>query len=201
MITAYFWLPKGGNVGHTSAQIGCDNERYAAYVSWWPSFGNDPMKASRGFQNSVAGDIQAEGRAADVERLISGLDEAAAAQWWTTFLEGQRANYKLGTTNCSWAVINALKAGGADSHFPWRRILHKYNLQTISADLELGFIKFGYRAIRFFLQTKSIELATKLAAAQAGDDHLLTWSPRDALRYCDSLLAGINDGILPRFPE
>ena len=58
MIKIYIWRPKALSLGHASAQIGCNDEEYATYISWWPSDDGNPLKPNPGENLSYEEDVE-----------------------------------------------------------------------------------------------------------------------------------------------
>jgi hypothetical protein len=144
MIRAFFWLPKGTNVGHSALQIGESGDELATYISWWPKAHLNFYKKAPGVGQSLEDDERAEGRPADLSvefkrpNNADGLDdlaELAIHQWWIAFVS-KDFDYGLGGKNCSWAIIEALRAGGSDKYFPYRLNV-KRNIPLKSALLSL----------------------------------------------------------------
>lgn len=194
MIRVYFWLPNDADVGHSSAQIGCTNEGYAAYVSWWPSVPVNSPKPVSGRANSFATDVAIEKRNADVTFDIEGLDEVAASSWWSSFLATSTSDYNLRSNNCSWAVVAALKAGGSDAFFPWHQFFEKSNIPTTNlpglidgSALPSIISKYGQHVIRLYLEGHYFRFSIKRPLIEIADDYLSVWSPKDALAYCSVL--------------
>jgi hypothetical protein len=200
MIRVNIWLPDSCNVGHTSAEISCAGPSYSTYVSWWPNYDNI-LKAHEGRSCTYEEDMRAEGRPSDVRHEIETLDEMASAKWWTEFLASEKPNYKLGGTNCSWAVVSALKAGGSDSCFPWFRLLEKHNLKNLSLPKEEALLYYLLRVFTLVREGNSWEFAFSRPLIDLADDTLPVWSPRDAHAYCRLLIAGIRGEDLLKLPS
>jgi hypothetical protein len=209
VIRTYFWLPTETNVGHSSAQIGCANETYASYVSWWPAAEIVLGKSIPGQANSLDGDIRSEGnKQPDKELDIGGLDETEASDWWRSMISNDESKYVLHKENCSWAVVRALEAAGSGKYFPWNHICERFNLPISAFHGSRAFeiiATHGLRAIRAYL--KNGRAAIKLPLASLVDDMSPIWSPKDALAYCVILQKNIerakNGGKLwlPELPE
>jgi hypothetical protein len=203
MIRINVWFPDLEKVGHSSAIIGCESEPCSAYVSWWPSGDGSILKPNIGAGSSEAADIAAEGGPPHATREINGLREDEAAKWWNEFLEGRMAYYDLILQNCCWAVVSALKAGGADQFFPWYKIFHKYNFNTVKTPDTDTFFQYLKSAFKLSQQNNDHPrkdrwtFALKRPMVDLFDETSYAWSPRDVLTYCDHLLAGINRTALP----
>jgi hypothetical protein len=205
MIRVFFWLPGRGNVGHASLEIVDDSDGRRTYISWWPKTPLNIYKKAAGTGQSLEDDEQCEGRPADIliefESLCEkGLNEPAIREWWIDF-QKKKHDYGFGGKNCSWVVIEALKAGGSDKYFPWYRITTQRNIPIQSVILPLiaillrlsllhGDIAMSARVF-FNLQKYAIKFAKgirptgslKLAAVAIADEFSNVWSPRDALAY------------------
>jgi hypothetical protein len=114
-VKIYVWLPKGGNVGHSSMQVG---DR--SYISFWP--GQDrkgfvhlairkmTMNVKRRpFYRDYESDLTAEGFDPIVVELHS-LDENAIQIYWEK-VQISDLDYELTEFNCSTIVANALYLG------------------------------------------------------------------------------------------
>ncbi|WP_299892945.1 hypothetical protein [uncultured Ruegeria sp.] len=192
MIKVHVWLPRGTNVGHSSASILDENTKLVEYISWWPSGYSNPLKSNRGKPKCFEGDVHEEGRQPDDEREVDGLLEREAKNWWTEFREGDQANYDLVYQNCSWAVVMALKNAGADKYFPWKNILLKYNLKGIPRKTLTAFDDFVADVVRRKVGGNTWSQATTLSLVNMGDRVTPAWSPTDVLSYCDTLISGID---------
>jgi hypothetical protein len=114
-VKVFVWLPKGGNVGHSSMQVGSD-----AYISFWPGHGRKGFFRSalrrmtmnvkrRPFYRDYAADVEAEGfepAAVDLE----ALDEAKIQTYWEK-VQASELQYELKEFNCSTIIANALYLG------------------------------------------------------------------------------------------
>lgn len=187
MITVYVWKAQGGNVGHASAKIdqeGSDD----GYVSWWPGDADkSSLKKQKGDPNSYDGDKAAEGRPADQIRIVTGLAESDGLKWWRDFKKG--GFYQADSQNCSWVVVQMLKAAGGDAFVSvlhhWRidygsiRVLPGFN----SLDAILGFARF-VRAC--YPDRKNGEDILAFV-----DNHLRdVIVPEDCIRYADAIILG-----------
>jgi hypothetical protein len=196
MIRVYIWLPDSHNVGHASAQILADRE--TEYVSWWPGH-TSVFKPQRGQCLTYAQDLANERRESDHQHEFDNLDDGAAARWWREFLSKEEPQYRLSSTNCSWAVVNALKAGGADSCFPWYRLLEKYNLKSLRIPDESALVEYLMGVFKLVHNGSSLTFAIKRPLIDFADDILTTWSPRDTHNYCTLLRDGIRGDDI-KFP-
>lgn len=114
-VKVHIWLPQGGNVGHSSLQIG-----ETGYMSFWPD------KAKKGFVSSIIRhftmnvmrrplyqnyefDREKEGFDPIVIDL-ENMNEAAMQEYWEKIRESELA-YKLAEFNCSTVIANALYIG------------------------------------------------------------------------------------------
>lgn len=170
MITVNAWYPHGDNVGHASAQIGNH-----AYVSWWPS-GAHWKQRQPGLDNTFEGDVRSEADRQPDERVhVRRLDEVAAAAWWRALLDA-RGQYQAAGQNCAWAVISALKAGGADERIGWTHALSKYNVP-------LGVLAPGLCALAL------APAAAGAARQKIGWVNHCTpfWTPADAIAYAKAI--------------
>ena len=186
MIEVAIWFPSGLNVGHAAAQVGTLGEEHASYISWWPGSGV-VLKADPGSVNGRSDDERAEGRAADETVEFHDLNEPAATGWWRAFLASYDANYQLAFQNCSWAVIQALKAAGSDRYFPWYKVnkTANFELKLPSADrLLMAYL----RGMRSALKAgATFKTSSKMGLVYAADDVGPFWSPTDAFDYCVEL--------------
>ena len=207
MIQIFIWLPKGRNVGHISLQIGKSGDQHGTYISWWPRNQLNLYKKASGAGQSLQDDVLCESRCADITIEFNqpndgnGLDEVAIAEWWNTFVS-KKHEYGLGGKNCSWAVIQALRAGGSDKYFPW----YKLNVQR-NIPLKNALLPVLATAIRLMILHGDVVASThvvlglnryaksflgglkpsgslKLAAVAVADEFSSVWSPHDALTYC-----------------
>ncbi len=190
MIRVNIWLPNLTNVGHSSAQIGCDGEAYSEYVSWWPGSENI-LKPNPGRCSSEEIDRESEKSLQHKYFEFSGLREEDSALWWRSFSASDRANYSLAQYNCSWAVISALKAGGSDNLFPWHRLFERYNLKVLNVDYEQTFWNYIKHAFQLKNDGHSWDYVVTRPLVDFLDALHPAWSPRDVLMYCDFLDAGI----------
>jgi len=149
MIRAFFWLPADNSVGHSAAEIGA-GEPYANYVSWWPTKTVRSIRSVPGFSSPPrSADVREMKREPDRTLDIDGLDEEEASVWWTNFTRKPDAKYALPTQNCSWAVVNALKVGGADKFFPWHQIFERLNVPLSAIDVDAAFQKMWEHGFRY----------------------------------------------------
>ncbi len=116
-VKVFVWLPKGGNVGHSSMQVG---DR--TYISFWPGHGRKGFVRSairkmtmnvkrRPFYRDYAADCDAEGFDPIVVELNT-LDEIAIQTYWEK-VQASELNYELTEFNCSTIIANALYLGSA----------------------------------------------------------------------------------------
>ncbi len=114
-VKVYIWLPQGGNVGHSSLQIG-----EAAYMSFWPD------RAKKGFITSAIRSLtmnvmrQPLYQDYSLDRAKEGFDpivldlenlnEAAMIEYWEKVKDSELV-YKLAEFNCSTVIANALYIG------------------------------------------------------------------------------------------
>jgi hypothetical protein len=148
MIRVHVWLPNEQSVGHSSAEIGTAGEDHATYVSWWPTAEVSSIgSVTGGATPSLSYDI---GKKTVPDRTldIEGLDEAETSIWWINFTRKPDAKYSLPIQNCSWAVVSALKAGGADKFFPWHQIFERLNVPLASLNADAAFQKVWERSPR-----------------------------------------------------
>lgn len=187
MITVYIWKAQGESVGHASAKIdqeGSDD----GYVSWWPGDANKgSLKKQNGNPNSYEGDKAAEGRPADQTRNITGLADADGLKWWRDFKKG--GFYQADSQNCSWVVIQMLKAAGGDAFVSilsdWRKdYSYIKDLPFFSTlDATLGVVRFVRALIPDGNNGEDI-----LAYA---DNHMRNVIvPEDCIRYADAIILG-----------
>ena len=169
MITTTVWYPTGGNVGHASARIGTQG-----YVSWWPT--GDWKRSLPGGAQTFDDDVAAEGRQPDASHTVVGLDEAAGLRWWRALVQGGGA-YQAARYNCAWAVINMLKAAGADARIAWHSLQAKYNVPV------------GWMAPQLCIAAGLVGAATGSARIGiAAVDHCTTiWTPADAIRFARAI--------------
>lgn len=187
MITVYVWKSHGESVGHASAMIdqeGSDD----GYVSWWPGDANKgSLKKQKGNPNSYEGDKAAEGRPADQIRIISGLADADGLKWWRDFKTG--GFYQADSQNCSWVVVQMLKAAGGDAFVSvlsdWRndfnliKNLPGYN----SIDSIVALVRFVRAAVPDRNNGEDI-----LAYAENHAPSVII--PEDCIRYADAIILG-----------
>jgi hypothetical protein len=200
MITVYVWIPELENVGHSSAKIIDDSNNRTTYVSWWPSSSDSIMKKRTGHFNTYENDVLWEGKNPEFTYELKGLDESSAIDWWEEFITNANSNYSLGMYNCSWAVIKALKAAGADSHFPWHRFLDKNNQKIKLPNPEDIITKYLESMLNLFIekykQTEnkkvSIKTSLKRPIIDIIDEFSSVWSPRDVIKYVNLLTQSIN---------
>jgi hypothetical protein len=117
----YVWLPKGGQVGHSSMQVG------DSYISLWPGQGRKGFVRTaiqkmtmnvkrRPYYRDFEGDRAAEGFDPIVVELDS-LDENAIQIYWDK-VKASELQYELTEFNCSTIIANALYLGsGLKSSF------------------------------------------------------------------------------------
>jgi len=121
-VKVYVWLPRGGQVGHSSMQVG-----EQTYISFWPGHGRKGFVRTalqkmtmnvkrRPYYRDYEGDRDAEGFDPVVVEL-EHLDEAAMAAYWDK-VQASELNYELTEFNCSTIIANALYVGsGVKSSF------------------------------------------------------------------------------------
>ena len=195
MIRVHIWHPDSTNVGHAAAEL--SGTASTEYVSWWP---NEPTIAKKviGQQLTFAEDVASEGRSPDTTHQFDDLDPDAASQWWLDFLAND-PHYHLGSTNCSWAVVSALKAAGADARFPWHRLLEKHNLKHLHLPNAGTLKRYLISVFNLKRDGNSWDFATMRPLIDMLDDLLPVWSPRDTDHYCHLLDLGIRGADL-KFP-
>jgi hypothetical protein len=202
MILVYIWLPEGGNVGHTSLQLGEVGDPEVTYISWWPATNLDPLKKAQGVTHSLAEDIECESRLPDItielEMLKNGqgLNEGAIRNWWANF-QSQNVKYGLGGKNCSWVVVSALKAGGSDRFFPWHKLNVKRNipLKSFLVPMIVGLLQYmtvqgipivqaALKSLHMYIDSFAKEVkdgnSVTIAAVHAIDAFSSIWSPQVA---------------------
>ncbi len=118
----YIWLPRGGQVGHSSMEVGAQT-----YISFWPGQGRKGFVRTalqkmtmnvkrRPHYRDYAGDRDAEGFDPIVIELNS-LNEPAIEIYWNK-VRASELNYELTEFNCSTIIANALYIGsGIKSSF------------------------------------------------------------------------------------
>ncbi len=111
----YVWLPRGGQVGHSSMQVG-----ESTYISLWPgqdrkgfvrmAIQNLTMNVSRApHYRNFEEDRTAEGFDPIVVEL-NQMNEAAIEVYWHK-VQLSKLNYELTEFNCSTIIANALYVG------------------------------------------------------------------------------------------
>ncbi len=114
-VKIYVWLPRGGNVGHSSMQVGED-----AYISFWPGQGRKGFVRTalrrmtmnvkrRPVYRDYEGDREAEGFDPIAVELNS-LNEPAIQTYWEK-VQSSDLDYELTDFNCSTIIANALYLG------------------------------------------------------------------------------------------
>ena len=114
-IKVYVWLPKGGNVGHSSMRVG-----EQTYISFWPGQGRKgfvrsalrkmTMNVKRSpFYRDFESDQAAEGFDPIVVELES-MNETAIEKYWEK-VQASELVYELTEFNCSTIIANALYLG------------------------------------------------------------------------------------------
>ena len=211
MIKVFIWLPMPGQVGHASAEILNSEGIVVEYVSWWPAISPDKLKSAPGFPvSSLERDIYLEERQPDHTIELTGLNEDNATVWWQKFLANPEGrSYKLLSKNCSWAVVNMIKAAGGDDRISWFQVARKYNipiesyLKNTAYGAGIVFLN-NVSQIDFFakalkgLAREAPELIKKsgsIASVQdafvaMGDALTSIWSPVDVLAYCKMVETG-----------
>jgi len=201
MIQVYVWNPRGLNVGHAAAQIGPASDR-DGYVSWWPTNEERWKESQAGAAPTFEDDVRSEGdRQPDSVRTVARLDEGAAKRWWQA-LRARRGQYSGMNQNCAWAVIMALKAGGADDRIQWDGSLARYNIPLAIATPHLCAAAvitiIGQRAAgtasniverTFGVQSPAVnDFLQSSKPTVAFADHCTTiWTPADADRYAAAI--------------
>ena len=118
------WTPHDGMIGHAAMESGGD------YISWWPEEAAYAAAASEytpmtGASHTLLEDLDpevGEGRAPDFRiGPIRDLDTGAIKTWWDAFRVDPASTWSLDGSNCSWVVMAALWAGGANKYWPFRR--------------------------------------------------------------------------------
>ena len=120
MATVHIWRPQGIGWGHASVEV-----KDGHYISWWPANRAGPL-IKGGFLHTspaffiyeYAGDCLSEGRSADYNITIEGLNEHAMIMWWLDFRNTQLLWEATGT-NCARVAATALKVGGGDERASW----------------------------------------------------------------------------------
>lgn len=197
MIKVNIWFPIDKNVGHTSAFIGYENDAtFTEYVSWWPQNGYSNTKSRSGIGYSYMDDKLEEGnRSLNIPKepdrtwSFAGLDENAAAKWWGDFKSNSQSKYDISDTNCSWAVMKMLKAGGSDNMIPWMHFPKKINFPVISnpADSIIRYWRKVYELSKKLTMNESL----LFAMVHFVDENSSVWSPIDVDSYCDVLTRSI----------
>jgi hypothetical protein len=186
MVTINIWLPEKMNVGHSSLEINCRHGTNSRYISWWPTE-NNILKTHRGGVNFFEADVKEEGALPNMTWYFDLLDEAKIAEWWDDFLASGKNNYNLISTNCSWAVIKALRAGGSDSKIPWTKFATKYNIFFGFPDLSNILYKYSIQVYKTYRYTSSTAMALKRPLIDIADEYSSVWSPTDVNSYCEIL--------------
>ncbi|MEP7375878.1 MAG: hypothetical protein ABI675_20955 [Chitinophagaceae bacterium] len=201
MIKVHIWKPVDLNVGHSSVLLGCNGEPHSSYVSWWPERGSDLLKGNSGTTNDYEGDLASEDNFPPIVWSFNGLNEVAASNWWTDFLSGSRARYRMHNTNCSWAAIKALKEAGADRYISWTDFDVKYNLPVsyILKDGAVNMVKhlrFMYEQYKKYKanikKERDRDRAMAVASTAIVDRFSSIWSPDDVNTYCELLDQSMN---------
>lgn len=177
MITVYIWQPGADGIGHAAAKISSGG---GEYVSWWPGDGADwsrrlPGQAMPDYET----DVRNEGRCADWARTIHGNDEGKGIKWWQAFKNNPNSCYSASGQNCSWVVATFLKACGCDSQIGLLSSHHAYNLPEVSSQI---FAPGWAQAARVYLYMSARGNGNPQLSDYA-DNHTMTWTPTDVLRY------------------
>lgn len=185
MITVNCWLPSGGNVGHASAGFSD-----GGYVSWWPQDSNRWKENRPGANNTQEDDIRAEGKPPDLSRQIRGLNERAAIIWWNNFLSTGTSGYQATTQNCAWAVIQALKAAGADEHIHWTSLFLKFNIPNHVSIVPppMTVPLFGISVTRAIHGLMDGDVRQFVGFIDRSTN---IWTPQDCIDYADATIAGL----------
>ena len=110
MVTVYIWMPSGGNIGHSSIQIGPN------YLSFWPGGAGIGSKEEAmgahppALMPDLAADKLNEGCDPHETIQIFGLDENAMTVFYNRFVT-VAPDYHLKFNNCSQPVKIALYEG------------------------------------------------------------------------------------------
>ena len=128
-VEVYVWEQAGSfgdsnfQWGHASMKIKNNSNVPDTYISLWPNQEARIISQNKlianiytapAFQNrTFQQDRNAEGRAPDHIITINGLNEKDIYDWW----KNNKSTWSSLSNNCSTAVANALKAGGADVRF------------------------------------------------------------------------------------
>jgi hypothetical protein len=114
-IKIFVWLPRDGNVGHSSMLLG-----EGTYISLWPGHGRKGFKRSairsvtlnvkrKPHYRDFSADVEAEGfEPTTVE--CDGLDEPKIRVYWEK-VQASELQYELTEFNCSTIIANALYIG------------------------------------------------------------------------------------------
>lgn len=191
MVKINIWLPETINVGHSSLEVDCIKGINSRYISWWPT--EDKLhKSHPGGTNTFAEDVKAEGTLPNMIWYLDSLDEQKIAEWWDSFLASGKSNYNLASTNCSWAVIKALRAGGSDTKIPWTKFATKYNIFFGFPDLTNILYKYSVRAYKTYKYTSNTSMSLKRPLIDIADEYSSVWSPTDVNSYCNILEKSLN---------
>ncbi|MGA7934162.1 MAG: hypothetical protein WCA35_11495 [Kovacikia sp.] len=116
-VKVFVWPPKGGNVGHSSMQVGTHT-----YISLWPGHGRKgfarsvilklTMNVKRSpFYRDYASDREAEGFDPFIVELNTLNEDAMQKYWEKVQISGLK--YELTEFNCSTIIANALYIGSS----------------------------------------------------------------------------------------
>lgn len=155
--TLYVWNNSPGDPGHASLQV---ND---TYISFWPESAAKAKKDIKigqthdpAFPSSYRVDCRLEGRKADHQLDISGLNEAQMAGHWSDFKEGAN-QYNMLKSNCSTVVAVILEIGsGVQPHISPNIRINDYVDNT---------------AMRWFLKLRFL------------GNYIDMWTPNDVMTY------------------
>jgi RHS repeat-associated protein len=116
LATVHIWDYSGSKSawGHTSMTL-----NNGTHISWWPQgtgrdysiSGSVPIYSADAFPNqTLARDIEYEGRKPDHSIIVGGLNEDNIQKWWDGFRASNQ--WKTFSQNCSSTVADGLDAGG-----------------------------------------------------------------------------------------
>jgi hypothetical protein len=124
-VTIYVWKMGGGNVGHASMKVSGGAPPGDLYISWWPPDGGGKatdLISTDGHDVMTSYDQDKDNEGHDADGVVTfndgDLDEGAFKTWWNGKISDKTQTYKLFSNNCSTAVAEGMKAGGAEKYQP-----------------------------------------------------------------------------------
>lgn len=116
MFIIYIWFDARDSVGHAAAHIIDAKSRRNAYISWYPTGEDIPVRVAGKAIRGLPDDKRAMQRWPDRVYRLNGLTDYVGIAWWENFSNKKDSTYGLFDFNCAWAVHFALQLCGSEKY-------------------------------------------------------------------------------------